>query len=188
MTIYQELTVFFWIAHEALWGVLAKGNKETAVRGRTLPRTIALAGIVIGFILLYAPKSVLGSVGEPVLPGNGAVGVSGVAICLGGLLFAWWARKAIGTNWSSAVTIKKEHELIEHGPYAVVRHPIYTGLTFAFLGTAVAMGRLSGFVGAALMFIGLLAKMKEEEGMLASRFESYERYRQRVKKIIPFLY
>ncbi|HTX17434.1 MAG TPA: isoprenylcysteine carboxylmethyltransferase family protein [Bacteroidota bacterium] len=188
MTIYQELTILLWIAHEILWGLLSRGNKETAVMGRRAPRTIALIGIGLGFILLYTPKSVLGTIATSVLPESGLVEGLGLAICVIGLLFAWWARKTLGTNWSGEVTIKKDHELIERGPYTVVRHPIYTGLIIAFLGTAVAMTRLSGFVGAALMFIGILAKVKEEETLLASQFVSYDNYCRRVRKIIPYLY
>ena len=62
-----------------------------------------------------------------------------------GLLFAVWAREHLGSNWSRSVTIKQGHELITTGPYAVVRHPIYTGILAGFLGTAIALSQVRGF-------------------------------------------
>ena len=66
----------------------------------------------------------------------------GLALLCAGLAFAVWARVELGRNWSGSVTVKEGHELIRSGPYAYVRHPIYTGLIAALIGTAVIIGTL----------------------------------------------
>ena len=75
-----------------------------------------------------------------------------------GLLFAVWAREHLGSNWSRSVTIKQGHELITTGPYAVVRHPIYTGILAGHLGTAIALSQVGGFIGFVLIFLSALAQ------------------------------
>ena len=65
-------------------------------------------------------------------------------LCIAGLAFCVWARATLGRNWSGTITLKEGHELIERGPYRLVRHPIYTGLLAMFLATALAFGHLGG--------------------------------------------
>jgi protein-S-isoprenylcysteine O-methyltransferase Ste14 len=112
-----------------------------------------------------------------------------LALTAGGLGFAMWARRALGTNWSALPGLKKDHELIERGPYRLVRHPIYTGLLLAIFGTCLAGGRvwnLSVVVMAALL---LIVKLKAEEALLTRQFpDAYPQYQRRVRAIIPFLY
>jgi protein-S-isoprenylcysteine O-methyltransferase Ste14 len=68
------------------------------------------------------------------------------------MLFSVWARVHIGRNWSGVVTIKEGHELVDTGPYALVRHPIYTGLLVAFIGSAFARGNWSGVLAVFMRF------------------------------------
>jgi protein-S-isoprenylcysteine O-methyltransferase Ste14 len=105
-----------------------------------------------------------------------------------GILFAWWARIHLGRLWSSAVTRKAEHSLIDTGPYAFVRHPIYTGLIAAILATAVAQGTAAGLLGAALIAFGLWLKARVEERFLSEELGAgtYDAYRRRVPMLIPF--
>lgn len=72
---------------------------------------------------------------------------AGLAITEAGLIFAILARLYVGKNWSALIQVKDGHKLIQTGPYAVVRHPIYSGLMLATLGTAIAYGELGGFLG-----------------------------------------
>src|SRR5262249_11895523 len=102
--------------------------------------------------------------------------------------FALWARVALGRNWSGVVTLKEGHELIEHGPYRFVRHPIYTGIFTMFFATALALGHLSGFAGALLTFASFWVKLCDEEKLMLQQFpERYAAYRRRAKRIIPFV-
>lgn len=103
-----------------------------------------------------------------------------------GLCFAVWARMHLGKYWSSRVTLKENHRVIQTGPYASVRHPIYSGLILALFGTAITLGTISAFVGFAFMLISFVRKLKIEETWLRSQFGAeYEAYQNRVKALIP---
>ena len=106
-----------------------------------------------------------------------------------GLAFSIWARRVLGRNWSAIVTLKEGHELVTRGPYALVRHPIYTGLLLGFLGSAIARGRWSGLLATALFFLSALRKYRLEERWMWERFgDDYDAYRSRVKAIVPYLF
>ncbi|MGH8144889.1 MAG: methyltransferase family protein [Rhodanobacteraceae bacterium] len=110
----------------------------------------------------------------------------GLALVVLGLAYACWARVALGRNWSATVQLKKDHELIVTGPYRWTRHPIYTGMLLALLGTALAVGEQRGWVGFVLVFIGLWFKLRHEEAWMRERFgDSYVDYMRRVKALVP---
>ena len=94
-----------------------------------------------------------------------------------------------GGNWSSSVTLKQDHTLVRSGPYGIVRHPIYTGLLVALLGTAIALGELRCFLGVILAAIAWKIKSVTEEALMVEQFgEQYARYRQQVKGLVPYLW
>ncbi len=98
------------------------------------------------------------------------------------------ARIFLGRNWSAVVTIKQDHEIIRRGPYALVRHPMYSGFLLAMLGTAVAMGEVRGLLAIGLAFLGLWLKLRTEESFLVEQFGvQYVQYRQETKALIPFV-
>jgi len=112
----------------------------------------------------------------------------GLALTTAGVAFAITARLWIGRNWSGRVTIKEQHELIQNGPYSLVRHPIYSGFLLALLGTAIVQGELRGFIGFALAALGWTFKLRTEEAFLAQQFgNEYLDYKQRVKALVPFV-
>jgi protein-S-isoprenylcysteine O-methyltransferase Ste14 len=115
-----------------------------------------------------------------------ALGIATDLIVLAGGAFTVWARVVLGRNWSAEVTFKEDHELIESGPYALARHPIYTGLIAMALGTAIAYGRAFGFVLLAALCGGLWWKARQEERVMSRHFpEAYAEYRTRVRAIVP---
>lgn len=118
---------------------------------------------------------------------GGAVGLA--AIMLAGLAFSWWARIRLGRLWSSAITRKEGHRIVDDGPYALVRHPIYTGLIIALLATAAAEAVTTALAGTALIIFGIWLKASTEERFLAVEFDAdaYSDYRRRVPMLIPFL-
>ena len=123
-----------------------------------------------------------------ILPNTSGLMATGLILAVLGLLFGLWARVTLGSNWSGFVTIKENHELVQRGPYALVRHPIYSGMLLLFLGTAVALGTLGGFIGFPLFFIGSWIKLKQEEDVMLRHFrEDYIEYQKRVKALIPFI-
>ena len=105
-----------------------------------------------------------------------------------GFLFSWWARIWLGALWSGPVTTKADHRVIDTGPYAIVRHPIYTGILLAVYATAALKGTVLGIAGAAIITLGLWMKARLEEGFLREELgaDAYESYRRRVSMLLPF--
>jgi protein-S-isoprenylcysteine O-methyltransferase Ste14 len=119
-------------------------------------------------------------------PHSQAIAVLGVFMVVAGIAFACWARYVIGSNWSSEVQVKQGHELIQRGPYGLVRHPIYTGLLLAFLGTAMAVGEWHGLLAVAIIAASFWFKLRLEERWMRESFgEVYVNYMRRVKALIP---
>jgi protein-S-isoprenylcysteine O-methyltransferase Ste14 len=112
---------------------------------------------------------------------------SGLALLIAGLLFAVWARVHLGRNWSGSVTVKEGHELIRTGPYGLVRHPIYTGLITAVLGTAIVSGTVRAALGLVIISGSLVLKLRTEEDFMRETFpDQYPRYANQVPALIPF--
>ncbi|HEY7307157.1 MAG TPA: isoprenylcysteine carboxylmethyltransferase family protein [Bryobacteraceae bacterium] len=113
----------------------------------------------------------------------------GLILTLVGLAFALWARFVLGRNWSGTVTIKRDHELVRSGPYAIVRHPIYSGFLLALLGTAIARGNLGAFAGFAVAALTLRLKATSEESFMVEQFgPQYALYKRNVKALVPFVW
>jgi protein-S-isoprenylcysteine O-methyltransferase Ste14 len=109
-------------------------------------------------------------------------------LVLAGFAFAWAARLYLGRLWSSSVTRKADHRIVDAGPYALVRHPIYTGLLLAAAATAGQEGSARGLAGVALLALGFAIKARLEERFLSAELgaAAYEAYRRRVPMLIPF--
>ena len=106
----------------------------------------------------------------------------------GGLGISIWARRVLGRNWSGIVTVKQDHELIRTGPYRYVRHPIYTGLLLAILGTALIFGEWRGLIAFVIFTAAIMLKVRTEERFMDESFpEQYARYRAEVPALLPFL-
>ena len=113
----------------------------------------------------------------------------GLAMVIGGAFFACWARYTLGRNWSLAAQLKHEHEVVQSGPYRFVRHPIYSGLLLAFMGTAVMIGEWRALVAFAIIFCSFLYKFRVEERLLRVHFgDGYLQYHARTKALIPGIY
>lgn len=135
--------------------------------------------------------AVLASLRQPLAPG--ALPAAGTRLVLGGICFvalglgvSVLARVWLGGNWSGTVTLNQVHELIRTGPYRFVRHPIYTGLLLAVLGSAIAENEWRGLLGFAVIVLAFVHKLGIEERFLTQQFgDSYTRYRQEVPALIP---
>ncbi len=120
------------------------------------------------------------------LPDADWIRALGCMLALAGALLACWARKTLGDNWSVAVQLKHDHELIERGPYRWIRHPIYSGLLLAFFGTAVLIGEVRALVGVAIIAASFWYKLRLEERWLGEQFgAAYAGYKARVKALVP---
>lgn len=111
-----------------------------------------------------------------------------VVIAALGLAFTWWARLYLGRLWSSSVTRKADHHVVDAGPYAIVRHPIYTGIIAALYATALLKASALGIVGVIVMTWGFWLKAKLEERFLSDELgaEAYGAYRRKVPMLAPF--
>ena len=116
-----------------------------------------------------------------------ALGWAMVAVVFAGLLFTCWARIHLGRLWSSSVTRKADHYVVDTGPYGIVRHPIYTGIILASLATAAMRGTALAWLGACVMTIGWVIKARLEEEFLREQLgaEAYGEYARRVPMLAP---
>jgi len=118
--------------------------------------------LVIGIVLVALPYVPSPLFDTRILPRTLTTYWIGVTLVFLGLVFAVWARRHIGSNWSGTVTVKENHALVRTGPYAWVRHPIYTGLLAAILGTGIARGELRGVWALALCTAAFVSKLRTE--------------------------
>ena len=185
---FKTLIPGLWLAWLVYWVLAARGNKEVARQESARSRMLHHAPLVAGAVLLGWPH-VLGPMFEQRFHAH-TFGwfLAGLALVIIGLGFAVAARIHLGGNWSGTVTLKKGHELVESGPYALVRHPIYTGLLVALVGTAIAIDRWRALASLALLIAGIVYKIGVEERFMREQFgEAYARYRARVKALVPFV-
>lgn len=175
-----------WILFVCAWAVTALRTKPTAERQ---PRMTALPYSIPTFLgawLLVEGASDPGALGDRVLPHAGPVPAVGLALTLAGLGLALWARVTLGGNWSGRVTFKQDHQLVRHGPYARVRHPIYSALLLMFAGSALVIATLGALIGLPLVFFGIWLKLRQEEALMSRHFpQEYDSYRARVSALIP---
>jgi len=186
--LHNYLYAAIWLAYVAYWRVMAGNVKETARLEPASSRVTRLVFMTCAILLLALPRVPLPFLNARFLPHGDGCFWAGAAVTACGLLFSVWARRHLGRNWSQAVTLKEDHELITSGPYALVRHPIYTGLLLALLGSAIARGEWRGAL-AVLIFFGVLwQKLRLEEKWMRTQFgESYESYSERVAALVPYI-
>jgi len=140
--------------------------------------------IFIGAIWLFK-----NGFGGPLLwPRTLAIGLLADVVTMSALILSIWARITLGRNWSGNVVLKENHELIMSGPYAYVRHPIYSSLILFVLGIVIYYGRLGGIIFLVLFIAGAWFKAYKEEKLLTSHFgEKYLAYKKMVKGLIPWI-
>ena len=177
-----------WFALGITWAIGAFLTKRTA-RVQTASSRLIQGGLAAGgFLLLFRPDLGIGLLGRRFLPDSAVAAYAGLALTACGAALAVWARVFLGANWSATVTIKQDHAIIRNGPYALVRHPIYSGFLLGMLGTAIAIGEVRGPIGLGMAFLGWWLKLRTEERFLTEQFGTqYTRYQQEVKALIPFV-
>jgi protein-S-isoprenylcysteine O-methyltransferase len=178
-----------WVIVGAIWLISGIVSKASIRRQSAKSRLLQAVPVILGYILLWDRDYSMGLLGLRFIRHSPAVDGIAVALAIGGAAFALWARFYLGGNWSAAITVKQDHQLVCNGPYAVVRHPIYTGFLCAILGTALYVGQVRGLVAVALAFIGWKLKSIQEESFMREQFGSeYDAYSARVKGLIPFIW
>jgi protein-S-isoprenylcysteine O-methyltransferase Ste14 len=175
-----------WLVWIVIWVGAAFTAARIAERAPGPERFAERVLLTGGAILLFLHPAAFGVLLRPSLPAAHWLRWTGVVLTLLGLGVAVWARFRLGRLWSGVAAIKVEHSLIRTGPYAVVRHPIYSGMLLALLGSAIARGTLGALVGLVLLGIGLALRVRHEESLLVAHFgDAYRRYRQEVPAVVP---
>ncbi|MGF6971455.1 protein-S-isoprenylcysteine O-methyltransferase Ste14 [Paraburkholderia sp. WC7.3g] len=188
MTIYHTLAVLGpWAVWVAYWMKASSGVKKTLRREDRLSRTLQSIPLIVGCALVVLPDGV--TVSSPAAAQFDLQQWIGLAIVVAGLAFSVWGRRHLGPNWSVSVTLKADHELVRSGPYALVRHPIYSGCLLAIAGAALVNEQWRGVIGFILIFASLAYKVRVEEQWLSEHFGTpYRAYREEVRALVPWLY
>jgi protein-S-isoprenylcysteine O-methyltransferase Ste14 len=169
----------FWVG----WLVAAFTAKSS--RGRWS----RVSGLRIGLVVLAALFVRLSLSRGGHAPGTGPV-LSGVGLALwaAGIGVAVWARLYIGRNWGMPMTRREDPDLVTTGPYRYIRHPIYSGIILALVGTALAT-TLSGLIAAAVLTGYFTFSATREEKFLAGQFpDTFPAYQARTKLLLPFVF
>jgi len=170
------------------WIIAASWANRTEARpqrsAETLYRVLTVVGValVFGYNRFFSSERELWVTPMP-------LGWSLVGLTVAGFLFCWWARLHLGRMWSSSVTRKSDHHIVDTGPYAFVRHPIYTGIITASAAMAADRGTVAGLVGLVLVIVGFWVKARLEERFLRIELgpEPYDMYAKRTGMLFPGL-
>lgn len=190
--LFLWLFMLMWGGWLTVWNVMARRVKAAAQTESAVSRLRHVVPLLIAAYLLVA-RVPLPLLNDRFAPLALWTAVLGAALTFAGLAFAIWARFLIAGNWSSYVELKREHELIMEGPYRWVRHPIYTGLLLAFVGSALAVGEWRGALSRGALSVAIVAasfwrKLRLEEAIMRRQFgEAYARYAARVPALVPFV-
>jgi protein-S-isoprenylcysteine O-methyltransferase Ste14 len=186
-----------WIVWYATWIAAVAWSAKTKVQMRTDMVGLHRVLLGIGAVMLFVPSDAGNLFGiassawltqklwrEPDWAAWSLFGL--VAVGFG---FCWWARVHLGRLWSGYVTLKEGHRVIDTGPYALVRHPIYSGIIFAALATAALRASAAGLIGVVLIALGVAITAKIEERFLREQLgpESYDAYSRRVAMLVPLI-
>ena len=189
-----SIVAWLWLAFVLCWLVLAQFNKKAS---RSTSRRTAWAlrlAILVGALVVILPRrhgvvGLFAPIGRALPLHAGIAGQwLGVGLCLAGFGLAFWARAHIGRNWGMPMSLRQDHELVTSGPYAYVRHPIYSGLMLAMIGSALAVALLWLLLFALYFAYFIISARTEEKMMLAQFPDTYPAYRRRTKMLIPFVF
>jgi protein-S-isoprenylcysteine O-methyltransferase Ste14 len=189
----NDLIALLWAIWLVVWIVAGFFVKRTQRRGSLGATLLERTPIVVGFFLFllphWMPHRLPSALTHRLMEEGPVLALVALALIFAGVLFSIWARAYLGRNWSGEVTVKVGHSLITTGPYRWVRHPIYSGMGLALVGTALASGTLSGFLGLALILFAFLVRVRQEEALMRETFPvEYPQYSSHTARLIPGVY
>jgi protein-S-isoprenylcysteine O-methyltransferase Ste14 len=181
-----EWALRLWMLLMLVWLVMWFGAKRAKKREKFSERTGYLVLVLFGSWLLFRGPLSLEWLNTRVLPYEPTIWAIGLAITALGVGVAIWARFSLGANWSGTVTLKADHQLVRKGPYRWIRHPIYTGILLAMVGTATIRGQLVGWIGIGFVLTGFYIKARREERFLSGEFgASFQEHAKRTGMFLP---
>ena len=190
MTIYSWLIVALWLIFIACWAVMAMGAKRTVglrFWGREIGLRLGVLVLIVLALRIPAVRHVVQDARGHAAGISPLLGLGGVVLCALGIAFAIYARVHLGRNWGMPMTRKENPELVSSGPYAYVRHPIYTGILVAVFGSAIGTSPF-WLIPFALLGIYFVYSARSEEKLMLEQFpEQYPQYMRRTKMLVPFV-
>jgi protein-S-isoprenylcysteine O-methyltransferase Ste14 len=189
MAVYRWIIGACWLVFLGVWTVTAFGAKPSVKdrhwrRQRWLQLAILIAALLVSRFtgVRHALDQHGFAVHDP------SAGFIGVALVFLGVGLAVWARFVLGRNWGQPMTQRENPELVTAGPYSVIRHPIYTGILTAMLGSAIAITSLM-FLIFLLVAVYFIYSARQEEKRMALLFPAqYPAYKARTKMLLPFIF
>ena len=175
-----------WAVFIVVWAITSFQAKRSVRRGLNNAGVLWRVGVLVVVVILSRGVA-MGWIPRPAQFPYG-VQVIGVALTAFGIGFAIWARMTLGSNWGMPMTLREKPELVTGGPYAFVRHPIYTGVIFALLGTTLAVGAWYLIVLLTAFGYFLISTLQEEKDMVQHFPDAYPAYKARTKRLIPFVF
>ncbi|MGH7073554.1 MAG: methyltransferase family protein [Stellaceae bacterium] len=171
-----------------VWAVTAGLAKRTARGGGWRIWAGTRVVVVVLIVLVFADKRFLHTLGgyQRAIDAVPAIGILGDVLCALGIAVAIWARLSLGRNWGMPMTLKENPELVTRGPYAYVRHPIYSGILLGVLGSSLV---ILAWIAALIVLSGYFVySAKKEERLMRAQFpDRYPAYMRRTKMLIPFV-
>jgi protein-S-isoprenylcysteine O-methyltransferase Ste14 len=182
----ETILAWMWAALGLYWFLSAWTTRKIEVNEVPSTRWLRLLIMCFVFTLLLTSRFRVGFLALRFVPGVSWIRDIGFGLTVAGLALCVWARLKLGEYWSDKVALKVEHQLIRSGPYARLRHPIYSGVLLAMAGTALAIGEWRGVVALAVMTVNYLIKARREDRILASHFgEQHSAYRNQAGFLVP---
>src|SRR6185312_2764886 len=159
-----------WIVFGVYWLVAARRVKAARTSESPVYRVFRLLLLTVTFTLLFAKWIATGFLGQFILPQKPSVAYISFFLALTGMATAVWARLSLGQYWSDKVALKVDHQLVRSGPYARMRHPIYSGVLLGVAGSALLVGQWRGVLAFLLLLTNYMVKAKREDKMLGETF------------------
>jgi len=176
----ESILDWMWGAFGVYWLGAAWRTKRAATHEFGGLRVLRLCILGLTFILLLTSWLRIGPLGWRFVPDIETLRWIGLAVTATGLALCVWARLHLGAYWSDKVVLKVNHQLVQSGPYAHLRHPIYSGVLLGIAGTALAVGEWRGMVALAVLGASYSVKAIREERILAAQFgETFAEYKRR---------
>lgn len=177
-----------WAIFIAYWAVSAFFVKRT-IEKQSIREQMKMSAMMIIVALLLLRSDTLPVLGVFLWSQTAAIQLLAEVSAVLGLVILIWSRIVLGRNWSGIVVLKEDHELVTSGPYAYVRHPIYTGISLLFLGTVLLYGSVGSVCAFLLFFYAFYSRSFLEEALMMRQFpNAYPAYKAHTKAIIPFLW
>lgn len=177
--VYLFSEIFLTLTRRSRSGTGTKQDRSTLLSVWLVIMTSVTVGVYVAY---HSPATAL--------PDTRILRLAAVALFVAGLGLRWWAIITLGRFFTVDVTIAKDHELVQRGPFRVVRHPSYTGVLLAFIGVGLALGNWAAFLVVFLpILLVFIHRMNVEEAALSrAPGLNYAGYMRRTKRLVPHVY